>query len=262
MDDYVRNKKIINFIILVVIFIFVLVVFIITIMNGKVFSSGDYLIVGDNLVWKKVNNELYQVNPNDEEISGEFTIYNGLDKIKASKVDFKNNKFKFYSGNNVIKIDKFRLAYKGFSNIKVYDSLVDGYDSEDESYILEIANTESEEDYKIFRESLRKINLPDGKGTLYTMSDFVFGNGYRTPYSYMFLVQDEKVVDSLFEIDSNVYNIVDVVDIDGDESYEIVVSKGVSSGNYYDMCHQLYNVKGSNIILKQDCKYINKKSKN
>lgn len=258
MDDYLKNKKYLNYIICVIIIVFTVTIFILIFLNNKKGLSDEYLIVGNNVVWKKVNNVLYQIDPSKEKLQGEFIVNNGFDKIKSTKVKFKDDYFEFYSGNNVLDVDNFRIAYRGFSKIKIPNYSIESYDSNDEYYILDVPNTESEEDYDIYRNSLKKVSLGDNL-TLYTMSDYAFGNGYRTPYSYMFLVKSNEIVDKFFEIDTDVYSIVDVLDIEGDGILDIVVSKGVSP-NYYDICYQIYNIKNESLRLKQDCKNYNEKN--
>lgn len=253
-DNFQRNRKI--FIYLGIFVLVVLILLIFVFLNFKnFFSSGDYLIVSNHLIFKS-DDKWVQVTPNDIKNS-KFTVYNGLNKINATKISYENGQWNFYDGNKLLDVDDFRFAYSGNIKINALDYYLEEYDSTDEKLILDVVNSESEEDLELYRRSLRKVNTDfDGDGsleTIYVTSDFIFGNGYRTPYSYMFLTKDGDVVDSIFDIDNNVYNIVNVIDMNDDGLYEIIVSKGAMPSEDFNSCYQIYNVVSGNIKLVQDC---------
>lgn len=253
-DNFQKIKDIVKYILIGMLILFVLVVIVLNLFQGHN-SSKKYLIDSNKILWNKIDNKYYQIDYENADIKGDFTIYNGDKVLKAQRAVYDDGNWKFYSGDKALKAEDFKIAFSKISGVKPVNYTIQDYIDSDEELILELADFSDEADLNLYKISLKKISMDfdnDGQNeTLYTMSDFVFGKGERTPYSYMFLVKDGNVIDSLMGENSNVFKIEDVLKING--SINVIVSDNVAVSSNYRTCYRFYGIKKGKIKLLQDC---------
>ena len=72
-------------------------------------------------------------------------------------------------------------------------------------------------------------------------------------YSTIIMIKNNKI----YKLDtdtSSPFSINDIIDLDGDGKYEIIVSKGVLDTPTFDSCYQIYNFKDDKFERLMDCK--------
>lgn len=221
--------------------------------------SNSYLIMGDYLIWHKVGDKYYQLKDVPSDINKfKFTIYNGASKTNGSKAQYNNGVWYMYNDDyvNVIK-DNFNIA---FSDMNVVPALyeTENYTDEDD-LISDIADNPDYTNYVKFENSLKKIVYDfDNDGDdeeLYTFSDNTLDAADYTPRSYMVLMKNGKT--SKLEISGyeKKFTIQNILDLDGDGSYEIIVSTNVINKATFDACYQIYKVQDGRLALYQSCLY-------
>lgn len=253
-DNFEKNKKLLR-IIFIGIIAFAITLFIII----RIFISANskkYLIIGNKALLYRKNNIFYQLSYDSNNLEGNFTVYDGKNKLKASKATFSDDKWEFYKGKELLSINDFKIAFSKLKDVKPIYYSASKYDKSDEDLLLNIVNTDDSTDLNIYRTSMKKITYDFDKDnspeTLYTVSNFVFGRGDRVPYSYMYLVKKGQVLDVKQGKNSNVFNVEEILQIDGD--INVIISDRVAADHDFNSCYKFYKIKNGKFNLSQDCK--------
>lgn len=259
-DELKKNLKYIVILILLLSIYVILIVFFNGDNNNK---QGDgYLIVGESLIYQKVNDNWEQLVevPNISDLK--FTVYDGNNKRENVNVQYNSNMWYFFDDDyNEVNFDDFRIAFTNNLDIKINQNTVQGYDDTDENYILQVIDTNNSVSIDAYKISLRKLNLDvDGdteEETLYTMSNYSYEATDYKQISYLFIVDNGvvKIVDSSEGFEPFV--IIDSMDLEGDGNFEVVVAKDVMDVPSFDSCYQIYGLKDGEYSLLKDCKYKN-----
>ena len=262
MKTDVRDKKNIKFIIIIIFLFIIYMFFAFFLVNQKDDDMVNYLIIGDTLIWQEDSDKWYQLNDyNDKMNNNRYWVYNGNDVLKAQNVQYNNYKWYFFDENyNQINNDNFRLAYSGKEKIEVANYQEKNYESSDEDIISEVTKESDEKRIDVYRKSLNKIEYDfDNDGTtevIYTFSDYVLDVMSYDSKNYMVLTKNNKVVDVIKTVNNNILSFVEILDIDFDGQYEVVVSQGVINVPTFDSCYQIYKIDDDKLIQAQDCLYV------
>ncbi len=259
MREIVFSKK--NIILLgVAILLLGLYVFFVLFFDKNISSKG-YLYIGNYLIWEYKDNKFVQVSEFPEGVqTNDYIVYDGLEKKEAKYAQFVNNKWNFFGDEySDIRIKDFRVAYTGLEDIKVADFNFELYDSSDDKYIKQVNNTNNEQEFNLFKNSLIKTSIDlDGDNNdevLYTMSSYSLDMSdiSKEAVSYIFVVDDGEVTVIAQSKKNTPFGIMDILDLDGDGLYELVVSKGVLNLPTLNDCYQIYEFSNGKYRLKQDC---------
>lgn len=258
MDKAEDIKKYVKWIIIAILFVIVYIIFALFVGREDRGETDNYLIVKEDLIWHEIDNKWYQeVEVTDDLLKQKFVLINGKNKINVDNLQFSNGKWYFFDKDyKLISSDNFRVAYTDNLKIKLADTSVEGYSDSDDVYILDAINPSDETQWNIFRNRLNKVTYDfDNDGseeTIYittnastTVQDYDFA-------SYLFLVKNNKVV-NVIEGGDDPYGIVEVLDIDNDGNYEIVISQGIIDNATFEDCYQIYKVVNGKLGLVQNC---------
>ena len=259
-EELRKNLKYIVILIVLLSLYVVLAVFFNSDGNDK---QGDgYLIVGESLIYQKVDDNWEQLTEVPDISDLNFTVYDGNNKKENVKVQYNSNMWYFFDDDyNEINYDNFRIAFTNNLDVKINQNTVQRYDNTDEKYISQIIDTNNSESIESYKISLRKLNLDidndDEEETLYTMSNYSYEVTDYKQISYLFIVDNGvvKIIDSSEGFEPFV--IIDSMDLDGDGKFEVIVAKNVMDVPSFDSCYQIYGVKNGEYTLLKDCKYKN-----
>ena len=254
MEKYKKNIKWVV-IIAVLIMVYIAIAFVLNNKDNGV--TNNYVIVGNEIIWHKINDKWYQeANVSQDLLNQKFIYDDGQKKTQVDDLEFSRGQLRFFDENHKTLSNKhFRVAYTNNLNIKLADFTLEGYDSNDDNILFELFDLNADE-WAYLKSQMKKINYDfdndNNIETLYIITnlssniqDYGFG-------SYLFLVKNNKIV-NVIEGGEDSFKIIDVLDIDNDDNYEIVISKGASDSPTFNDCYPIYKIVDSTLTLYQDC---------
>ena len=253
MDSEDRRILFMKLIPVVVIIIVVLsIVFLIIVSSNK-----KYIILGNYLIYEKGKFSYKQVNEiNDEVTKFKYDVYDGKKVLKDVRMEYLNNRFYLYTKKGVyINETSFRVATHGVK-VKLADyNKQSVYNVTNDNYILKFLDKVNIKDKNYYSGYYTAYDFDkDGKDELvYTINNFSLGNPDYKQYGFMFIVQNEEIVYYTDIADSDVYTVMDIVDLDNDGKYELIVNKGNKDLKTFDGCYQVYNLKRGSWKITKDC---------
>ena len=228
-------------IILFGIFFLVLIAIVIYLFASK---SNEYIIVRESCILEKKGSKYVQLNKvNDDILKNTFNVYSdsGLDKNISIKYQ-DNSWYYFDSDYSDLGLKKVSVAYTGDKDkIKASDYDVSYYSEDDKKFLDDY----SEEDYNSVIKSSYDLDGDGVNETIYTI------NGQNK--ASIFAVRNDKVIGYL-DSSKSPYYVQNILDLDGNGKYEVIVSKGTTDYATFDTCFQIYSINGSKIKKIKDCK--------
>lgn len=259
MENIKKNFK---WIVLAIVLIVVYILFAVGVNDSQTRGSNEYLLIGNNLIWHEKDNKWYQeTEVTDNLLDQKFTMaYVNDSKVSVDNLQYVDQKWYFFDKDyKEISNDDFRVAYSGNLDITLGNYTTEYYSSSDDKYIEEVANPESEEQFQVYRDSLRKVLYDfDDDGVyeiLYMISSVSLSVEDYDFNSYMFLVKNNKIVQKI-EGGIDPYRLEEILDIDNDGKFELVISKGILNNPTFDACYQIYEISDGKFHLVQDCLYV------
>lgn len=221
-------------------------------------KAEDYLIVGDTLVMQKYDNTWRKLGSvSNDVLEKEYTVIDGSNKISGAKVQYVNNEWYFFDADyRDLNPQNFALAYShGDYNAL---SFVPQYYADSDYNIVNnvlVNNGFSMDDN--FRVNTRHVDVDldgdDQTEKIYTTTN-VSLSGYSEEYfSVMFLVKNNTVMQTIATSTNDPFMVYGVVDLDGDNVYELIVSHGDIDRPNFDSCYQIYKKYDDRWALEQDC---------
>ena len=250
-------RKNLKYIVILFVLLFVYVVLAVFFNTDSGDKSDGYLIVGKSLIYEKVDDEFKQLNDIPDLDGFTFRAYNGNSRIDDVSVQYADDFYFFDKDYNDEVFDDFRIAFTNNLNITINQNRVQRYDDGDENYINQVIETNNSEAIEAYKISLRKLLLDaDGDNEeeiLYTMSNYSYEVTDYKQVSYLFIVDngDVKVLDTSDGF--NPFVIIESLDINGDNFFEVVIAKNVMDVPSFDSCYQIYGVQDNKFSLIQDC---------
>jgi len=245
----------------IVIFIIVIIyIFVALKIGGKTPITNlkeKYLIVGNYLILKYEDGTWKQVNKmNDKILENKFSLYDGLVKKDDLFIEYASNKFIFLNSNyEETKIENFRYAFVGIDDIKPANYTWEFYENVDKNYLQSFLNKNniSKIDSFIFGTTKTTYDFDnDGtKETIYTTTNESLSEVKQTNFSGIFMVQNNKI--TTISNEDGPYYVQEVLDIDNDGTYEIIVSNGVINRPTFESCYQIYKMKNKKWEIIKDC---------
>ena len=256
-EELRKNLKNIIILLVLLILYIVMVVFFSSDKNNS--QVDGYLIVGDSLIYQKKGDDFEQLTDVPDLSDFVFNVYDGNDKIENIKIQYNSNEWYFFDENyNEKELDNFRIAYTNNFDIKVNDSSIQKYSSSDEEYIKEVTKETNDFSLQSYRNSLDKLVLDyDNDGideTLYSITNFSYQVTDYRMMSYLFVVDDGdiQILDSAEGL--NPFIIIDALDLNGDSKMDVIVANEVMDVPRFDICYQVYGMKGNKFSLIKSCK--------
>ena len=243
-----KKQIVFGFLIIVVFVVFISII----IVNKK----NSYLIVNESSIIMKSTFGYKQIEKFDDDIlNGNFNVYNGS---MHKNITIKRDSYSWYYFNKNYKdleLNNVSLAYTGnFKGLKVADYDVSYYDDSDDEILNEVLKGE---DISNYEKSVIKSSFDlDGDGkleTIYTISDFNLSDSDGSS-AFIFLARDGKLVKIIDKDLNNSFLVQNIVDIDGNGKYEVIVSKGTNDVVNFDTCIKMYSINKNNSKCILDCK--------
>lgn len=238
-------------IIVISILVLVIIIYIIINITSKSTNSDKYLMIDNTLLWQKQGKTWVQLNEvPDKFYDNKFTVY-----YKTKKRDnviiqnASNNLYYFDKDYNELKFKNIKGITRNL-NLKFANAdIQNGDDDEYASEVLESTNASKGGEY-----TTKKITYDfDGDGileTLYVTTNFIFDVVDYDFSSIFYMVKNDKV--SIIATDEMPFDFVSVLDIDNDNSYEVIMSYDVKNLRTLDTCYQLYDyINGKWNIIKK-----------
>ncbi len=265
IEDIIRQKKI-KVIVFIVFVVFLLVGFILTFMNFdkfNVFFNPTYLVLDGDLVWrykdgkwisadkdfvlKRVNFKIYYDKTNIKEGKINFIGSNSFIKEKGS-YKYEEKQFKAAISNGDLKLLDIRKTNINDINSDAYASYIfmNSFDKEDSKKIYKNY-------YKrIFCQKIKvDINNDKQKEDIYVLNSLT-KESTSFSYSNISLVINDNI-QNILSSNTYYYEIKNILDIDSDKKYEIIVKKAKYKGsNTY--CYELYKNVNGKYKKEKECK--------
>ena len=252
-DNGISLSKILMFFLVLFLIIFGLY-FLISDMN-----NNDFLIVNENLILTKSGSKWKQIDTLDDNILDKTyhvrTLDNDYDDVIVS-YDADSNSWYYMNKNyNDLNLKKVQLAYtKKFKGVKRADYDVSYYDESDDDILSDVLKDKAIDDFK--KSVVKRSFDIDGDGTLetiYTLTNESLVESPGKKYSYIFLVKGDSLVKMLDDDTSTPYIVRNIIDIDNDGKYEVIVSKGDVDVSTFNSCYQIYKINGDKVKRIMDC---------
>ena len=89
---------------------------------------------------------------------------------------------------------------------------------------------------------------------IYTFSDNKLDVLDYTPTTYLVLVRNDKVLDVVKKSGNSYdFGLQEIADLDGNGTYELIVSNNVINVPTFESCYQIYNADDDKLSLTQNC---------
>lgn len=221
--------------------------------DGSKFSSR-YLIFGNYLVWQKTNTSYKQIEKLDNKIlDSSYTIMDGKSTFEDVTMQFLNNEWYFFDKDyNEIDMPSFRVATNG---VKVKLGNYKSEDATGDDVVYEFL-----EDQKVTHLDSYKANKisydfdKDGeKEDIYTVSNVSLEVTNYDIKGFIFMDKDGKFI-KLDEMNNKSIRVMEIIDIDNNGDYEMVVARGAIDLTTFDSCYQLYDYKKGQWKIIKDCR--------
>lgn len=258
-----ESKNVIKYIkicVLAVIFIGIYIFIAIKVGDKDKVNSDNFLIIGDALIWHEKNGKWYQETEYSEEFGQhKFVGYNDMNEFKATSAQYSNSQWYFFDDSyNQVNNSKFRFAYSGSIKVKPINYVISEYGTSDDVILDNNIKYQNDEEKSRLKRALTKYLYDfdnDGKlEAIYITSSASLVVENFEPRSYVFYVKDGKVLDKKSDT-TNLYGITEILDINEDNQYEIVMDRGILNNPTLDACYQIYMVKDNKLNLVQNCLY-------
>lgn len=235
------------------IFIFFIFLIIFIIVYSK--PSG-YLIVDESLIFTKKYGKWSQISSlNKDILSKNYSVYSSAGKTNNVLLNYSSNEWYYYDKDYTdLSLKKVQVAFtKEFKKLKVAKYDFAFYDDNDDSFINEVIGDKSINDFKnsVIKSSFDLDN--DGTiETIYTITNQGLENT-KGSFSSIFLVKGDSFVGMLDSDTKEPYLVKNIIDLDGNGKYEVIVSKGTTDVATFDTCSQIYSISGTKISKIKDC---------
>ena len=259
MDE--NDKKIVMFVGIFILIIVIVVIVINVFWNKK---SNQFLIIDGTLILEKQGNKWSQLTDlNDDVLKATYTIDNGETSHENVKLNYNNNKW-YYMDQNYHDIDdnNFRIAYSNMDKIKL-GSFTSQYGSdEDINLIDQVLSKQNIENYQSFLPNTRKTIVDlDNDGTneiIYTTTNISLSYDGKKQMAALFLVKEGEVKQVIDINEKNPYWVTEILDLNNDQKYEVIINKGDIDLRTFNSCYQIYEMENNKLKLQQDCTLQNK----
>lgn len=246
--------------VIVIILIYVMIVFFISGKTPIENTKGQYLVVGDCLAWQYKDKKWQDIDNINKSFEGQqFTVignnytYNSL----SMQLDSKNNWYFLQKNLKEIKLNDFRMAY---TNLKIIPKLakynLEDMDSSDNIFLRSVLKKYDVKDYSPFWYA-KKVVLDfdkDGqKEVLYAIANYTFDVVSGEKFAAIYLTKGDNLIQVLGHSAGEPYKIVDIMDLNGDGTDELIISYNIKDVCSLDSCYLLFTMKHGQFELTKNC---------
>lgn len=251
-----KNEKKQLIIASIILLIFVILIPIINYFNNK--KSDQFLIFGDYLIYEKSHEGWKQVKEiNDDILKQKYTVETKNNKYKDVSLSYASGTW-YYMDEDYKNIDNkdIRVAYSNLKNI-LLAKFTREYAGETDIEILEEALPNDIKDIKSFLPATSKITIDidnDGENEyIFTTTNASLSYTGEKEVSKMFMVKNNEIIEISNDESNEPYSIMEILDLDNNGKYEMIVNKGNIDLKLLNSCYQIYEFDNNQWKLKQDC---------
>ena len=259
MNEMTRqNKK------LVIIAICIPVIAIIFGLLYNVFIKGDgekfsdkYLIVGNYLILQQTNTSWKQIKEyNDKLQSLTYKITDGVNTYNDVKLQYSQNNSWYFLKKDYTQINmpEFKIATHDLE-VKIAEYTQENIiNIKDDQYV-----TDAIKKYHMYAPdtytAMKIVYDFDNDGqeeAIYSINNFTLEAVNYDIGGLMIMVDDGQIT-KIDKISDGPLYLMEILDLDNDGQYEIIVSKDVYNIPTFDSCYQIYKIKEGKWQLEKDC---------
>ena len=248
----IKDKKqiIIGLIILVIIIIGIIIV---NSISNKKENNNSYLIAGNTIVFQKIGNNWHQITEiTDNILNQKYTVKTNNKTYKNSNVSYASNMW-YYMDKDYKDIQNVQVAYTNMNDITPATFQGAWASSADTKTLQTVLNRN---DIANFLNNTRLISFDfDQDGTdevIYTTTNASLSYTGESEKNLIFMIKGGQI-QKIEENDSDTYMVMNIMDLDNDNNYEMIVSKGSIDIKTLDTCYQIYKMKDNSWQLIHDC---------
>lgn len=251
-----EKKMLIKVGILFLIIIMAALIYVFFIKHGQK-GSDQYLIVDNYLILEKNNDKWNQIQEYNDELSKKtYNITDGINSYNNITMQYSQNRnwYFFDKDYNQIQMPKFRVATRNIS-VKLADYKKENVDNiTDDVFINEVFNSYSVTNRETYRASKVTYDFDqDGiEETIYTLGNNTLESVDYVIRGFLFVVKNDKVT-MLKQIKNGPFCVMEILDLDNDGKYEMIVSEKVLNMPTFDSCYLIYNLEGNKWNIKHEC---------
>lgn len=255
MSDNLEMRKYIIWVLVVLIVVaFIAVAILIQMFTKK--ESANYLVVKDYLILNKEDNGWKQITEfNNNVLNQVYTIYNDEKTIKNAKMQINNDSVYFFDNNyKEIQVPDYRVATSGINiSLAYYNNELAS--EKDQSYINTILNQMEVKNDSLYRTYKYEVDFDNDNEleTLYLTTNYSFDDVDYDINSYLYMVDNGKITQIIDSIKDKKLDVIEILDIDEDETDELIIAKGVINIPKLDSCYQIYKIEKGTWKLIKDC---------
>ncbi len=254
-----KDKKIIIALVILVVLILAIICFSLFSDDVEEISNKqerEYLIVGDYLIWQKQGDDWTQVTEfNDSVLNQTYNVYGDDQMFSDVTIQKTDSQLYFFDQNyKQVTLDNYRAATSHF-DISLADYNVEDATSEDASIIDEALSTIDDPDTSLYHTVKYSYDF-DNDGdieAIYNTTNYVFDIVYYDIYSLLYYVDDDSNIQMIDKIEDNPIEMEEILNLDNDNNYEIIISEGVLNLPTLDSCYKLYKLENNKWVEKKSC---------
>lgn len=221
-------------------------------------SSNKYLILGNYLILQKTNTGFKQIDKlNDEILDYKYTITNQEQYKNDITMQFLNNEWYFFDKDyNEVTMQNFKAAtHNLLVNLAdfVSETITNPLDDE---YIEQFIYENQISNKTTYRASRIAYDFDkDGNPEyIYTISNYSLSVTDYSQKGFIFIVKDNKIININNNDGNGPFTVMQILDLDNDDNYELIVNKGDIDVKSFDSCYQIYKMNEGKWQLEKDCK--------
>ncbi len=243
--------------IIFIIIIFAAVVYNIFIKDDGAKTSDKYILFGNYLILQKTNFSYQQIKTLDDKIlQYDYIVTDGKNTRNDVKIQFLNNKWYLFDKEyNEIKMNTMRMATHNFKATLVNYLRNTHIMASDDQRIHEFLENDSarKPDSYFFTKISTDLDNDGQEENLYTLNNNSLAAVNYPVKGFLLMEKDSNLI-KIAEAENQPFTIMEIVDLESDGTYEMIVNKGDVDLKSFDSCYQIYSFKDGKFELVKDCK--------
>lgn len=252
------NKSQKKFVVIVIVILIILII-VIFLKKHIDIKSNKFLILGDYLILEKNSKEWSQIEEVNEDIlKQKYTVDTKDRQYVNVTISYDSNNW-HYMDKDYKNIDtkEIRAAYTNLKDISLANFTKQYADESDISNLKMALSQDNINNIDSFLPATTKVIIDidkDGEAEyIYTTTNASLAYTGEKEISKMFIVKNNKITTITDDTAHGPYSVMEILDIDNNGKYDVIVNKGNVNLKLLDSCYQIYEVDNEKWKLKQDC---------
>lgn len=221
-------------------------------------DKGKYLIIAGSVIYEKTPIKWKQITKFDDKLSDLlYKITDGKKVIEDVTMQFldETNEWYFYNKDyDFVTMKNYRYATHNL-DVKGAEYKIETItDINEDKVIKKFLTHEKIKKIKDYAAGKITVDL-DGDNqdeTIYVLSNYSFENTSNNIKSFM-IIHNTKGTEKISEINNTNIRIMEILDLDSDGKYEVIVGKGIEDQAEFTDCYTIYKYKNNKLKFYQGC---------